>query len=128
MLISRLRHPTAYAAGVNGTVTLDAGDEAWTIRLRNGEGSLEPGRARSPTAHVTADPETLHAVMEGRISGLDAFLAQKLGVRGHVGLALKLDLFFPPEVRPTDGCDPACASSTTSRPSSSKRDRATGRW
>ncbi len=107
VLTERLRHPTAYAVGVNGTVQLDAGpDESWTIRLRNGEGSLEAGRARSPTATVSADPETLHAVMEGRISGLDAFFAQRLGVRGHVGLALKLDLFFPPGVRPIHALRP----------------------
>ena len=101
VLTERLRRPTAYAAGVNGTVTFDAGpDEAWTIRLRNGAGSLESGRARSPTATVSADAETLHAVIEGRVSGLDAFFDKKLGVRGHVGLALKLDLFFPPGIRP----------------------------
>lgn len=95
---NRLRHPTAYATGVSGTVTLDAGpNEAWTIRLRKGEGSLEHGAARAPGAVVSADPETMHAVMEGRTSGLDAFLDKKLGVRGNVGLALKLDLFFPPE-------------------------------
>lgn len=99
VLRDRLRHPTAYAVGVSGTVVLDAGSEAWTIRLRNGEGSLEAGRARGATATVSADLETLHAVMEGRVSGLDAFLDKKLGVRGHVGLALKLDLFFPPEHR-----------------------------
>jgi pimeloyl-ACP methyl ester carboxylesterase len=103
----RLRRPTAYAVGVSGTVTLDTGNgEAWTIRLRNGEGSLEYGRARSPSACVTADAETLHAVMEGRVSGLDAFLDKKLGVRGHVGLALKLDLFFPPEHRPVHAFRP----------------------
>lgn len=107
VLTHRLRHPTAYAAGVSGTVTLDTGgEEAWTIRLRNGEGSLERGRARAPTATVTADAETLHAVMEGRTSGLDAFFDKRLGVRGHVGLALKLDLFFPPEVRPIHALRP----------------------
>jgi len=97
----RLRHPTAYAAGVTGTVALDSGpDESWTIHIRRGEATLEPGHARGATAVVSADPETLHAVMDGHISGLDAFLTQKLGVRGHVGLALKLDLFFPTGPRP----------------------------
>ncbi|MBI2393430.1 MAG: alpha/beta fold hydrolase [Deltaproteobacteria bacterium] len=109
VLRRRLRHPTAYAAGVSGAVSLeamprvgraDAGPtEAWTIVLRRGQATLERGRARAPTALVTADPETLHAVMEGRESGLDAFLAKRLGVRGNVGLALKLDLFFPPGLR-----------------------------
>lgn len=97
----RLRHPSAYAAGVTGTVVLDAGpNESWTLRIRRGEASLEPGHARGATTVVSADPETMHAVMDGHTSGLDAFLAQKLGVRGNVGLALKLDLFFPTGPRP----------------------------
>ncbi len=107
VLEARLRTPTAYAAGVSGTVSLETpGEEAWTIRLRRGEGSLERGRARNPTAVVTADAATLHAVMEGSISGLDAFLERRLGVRGHVGLALKLDLFFPPASVPVHAFKP----------------------
>lgn len=106
VLRERLRRPTAYAVGVSGTVVLDVGPDSWTIRLRKGEGSLEYGRARSPSAVVTADAETMRAVMEGSVSGLDAFLEKKLGVRGHVGLALKLDLFFPPEHRPVHAFRP----------------------
>jgi pimeloyl-ACP methyl ester carboxylesterase len=107
-LEDRLRRPSSYADRVRGTVTLDAGpDDVWTIRLRGtAEAVLERGIARAPTATVTADPETMHAVMKGEISGLDAFMAGKLGVRGHVGLALKLDLFFPPRVRPPNGMRP----------------------
>ncbi len=104
---ARLRRPSAYATGVTGTVTLDAGGaEAWTIRLDRGAAALVPGRVRAPTATVLADASTLHAVMEGRASGLEAFLAGRLGVRGHVGLAVKLDLFFPPELRPPGGFRP----------------------
>lgn len=96
----RLRHPSAHAAGVTGTVVLDAGpSESWTIRIRRGEAVLEPGHARGATTVVSADAETMHAVMDGHVSGLDAFLEKKLGVRGNVGLALKLDLFFPTGAR-----------------------------
>lgn len=105
---ARLRRPSSYADRVRGTVTLDGGDgETWTIRLRgNADATLERGHARAPTATVLADPATLHAVMEGSRSGLDAFLEGDLGVRGHVGLALKLDLFFPPEKRPARAIRP----------------------
>jgi pimeloyl-ACP methyl ester carboxylesterase len=104
VLEARLRRPAAWPhRDTSGTLVLASttNDERWTVCIRRGEGSLERGCTRTPTAIVHADAETLYAVLNGAESGLDAFLAGRLGVRGNVGLALKLDLFFPPERQPT---------------------------
>jgi pimeloyl-ACP methyl ester carboxylesterase len=93
----RLARRTPLASGVNGTVVLSSRSEAWTIRIRPGKATLHRGAARWPTTVVEADGSTLHAVMEGSLAGLHAFFDGRLAVRGNVGLALKLDLMFPPE-------------------------------
>lgn len=100
ILRERLRRPAAWPhRETSGTIALriDGHREAWTVHIRRGVGSLTVGAPRSPTATVrAADVETLHGVLAGTVPGLEAFLAGRLGVRGNVGLALKLDLFFPP--------------------------------
>lgn len=106
ILRERLRRPAAWPhRDTNGSIALrvDGLPDCWTVHIRRGVGSLTVGRPRSPTATVSAtDIETLHGVLEGTLPGLEAFLAGRLGVRGNVGLALKLDLFFPP-ARPATG-------------------------
>lgn len=101
LLRERLRRPAAWPhRETNGTISVrvDGISEGWTIRIRRGVGTLETGAARSATAAVrAADIETLHGVLQGTLPGLDAFLEGRLAVRGNVGLALKLDLFFPPK-------------------------------
>ena len=72
----------------------------FTIHLSPDRPTVQRGRVRRPTATVVADPDTMIGVLEGSLPGLDAFFAGKLAVRGHVGLALKLDLFFPPPRMP----------------------------
>lgn len=107
LLRERLRRPAAWPhRETNGSIAVrvDGLPESWTIRIRRGVGSLEMGASRSATASVQAkDIETLHGVLQGTLPGLDAFLEGRLAVRGNVGLALKLDLFFPPVHPPKEG-------------------------
>lgn len=93
----RLAQPSVFRHRARGTVQIEAGAAgAFTIHLSPDRPRIERGRVRSPTATVEADPDTMVGVLEGSFPGLDAFFAGKLAVRGNVGLALKLDLFYPP--------------------------------
>ena len=73
---------------------------AWTVRFLEGRVRLTRGAAARPDATVTADPATLAAVLEGRISGVQAFLDHGLTVRGNLALALQMDGAFDVGIRP----------------------------
>jgi len=72
----------------------------WTVHLDDGRVRLSRGAALPADATVTADPATLAAVLEGRISGVEAFLDHGLVVRGNLALALQMDGAFDVGVRP----------------------------
>src|SRR5207302_1869411 len=72
----------------------------WTVHLDDGRVRLTRGSASPADATVTADPATLAAVLEGRISGVEAFLDHGLVVRGNLALALQMDGAFDVGVRP----------------------------
>jgi pimeloyl-ACP methyl ester carboxylesterase len=73
---------------------------AWTVHLDDGRVRLTRGRTGHPDAVVTADPATLAAVLDGRLSGVEAFLDHGLTVRGNLALALQMDAAFDVGVRP----------------------------
>ncbi|HVV76812.1 MAG TPA: alpha/beta fold hydrolase [Mycobacteriales bacterium] len=84
-----------------GSVVFDAPPVgAWTVRLDNGRVRLVRGRARRPRAVISADPATLASVLEGRISGVEAYLDHGLTVRGDLALALHMDSAFDVGERP----------------------------
>ena len=73
---------------------------SWTVHLDDGRVRLTRGGAAKPRSVVTADPATLAAVLDGRISGVEAFLSHGLTVRGDLALALQMDGAFDVGVRP----------------------------
>ena len=72
----------------------------WTVHLDDGRVRLTRGAVSPADATVTADPATLAAVLEGRISGVEAFLDHGLVVRGSLALALQMDGAFDVGIRP----------------------------
>lgn len=74
---------------------------AWTVGLDRGRVHLARGRARHARTVITADPSTLASVLEGRISGVSAYLDHGLTVRGDLALALQMDGAFDVGERPT---------------------------
>jgi pimeloyl-ACP methyl ester carboxylesterase len=73
---------------------------AWTVHFDDGRVRLTRGAVSRPDATVTAEPAVLAAVLEGRISGIDAFLDHGLTVRGNLALALQMDGAFDVGLRP----------------------------
>jgi pimeloyl-ACP methyl ester carboxylesterase len=84
-----------------GTVVFSAPPAgAWSVHLHEGRVRLSRGAAAKPRSTVTADPATLAAVLEGRLSGVEAFLSHGLTVRGDLALALQMDGAFDVGERP----------------------------
>ena len=97
----RLRHPTADARNVEATVALDLGDHgALSLRFEDGTASLAPALAERPDTTIVTDVATITEVMEGRVSGVQAFLDGRLRVRGNLALSLRLDNLFDGRRRP----------------------------
>src|SRR3954453_7920282 len=86
-------------AGRTGRVGLDAGPhEVATITLEAGQLRGRSGAHRTPTTLICGSPDTLVAVVEGRLSGVGAFLEGQITVRGDLSLALALDGLFDASV------------------------------
>ena len=99
---ARLRQGVGSAlADQRGTVVFASPPAgSWSVHLDDGRVRLSRGAAPKPRATVSADPATLAAVLEGRISGVEAFLTHGLIVRGDLALALQMDGAFDVGVRP----------------------------
>jgi pimeloyl-ACP methyl ester carboxylesterase len=73
----------------------------WIVRVeRDGRLLWARGVARRPQATIHADADTLVAMLTGRASGVGAFMAGRLAVRGSLGLALLLEDVLAPAERP----------------------------
>ncbi|HTK67580.1 MAG TPA: alpha/beta fold hydrolase [Pseudonocardia sp.] len=103
LLRARLRLGTGpVLAGVAATIVIDTGPgRAWTIRLgRDGALSAHRGAERRPDSHIRTDPATWLSILDGRESGIAAFLDGRLVVRGNLALSMHLDGIFRPGDRP----------------------------
>lgn len=103
-LVTAVRRRAAAEAGaladVDAVVRLDGGPDArCALVLRRGSVSVLGDASGAPRATTTvrADPDTLLDVVEGRVSGVAAFLEGRLPVDGDLSLSLRLDGVFPGE-------------------------------
>ncbi len=97
LLSSHLRRGLAgtVLADRRATVVLQTvGGGAWTVSIGGGRGRARRGTTATPTLRVTARPQVLGEVVTAERSGVDAFLAGDLTVRGDLALALQLDGLF----------------------------------
>ena len=84
-------------------VVLDAGEDgSWVVTLRRGRPlGWHAGRDSRADATVIASVDTLVALVDGSVSGIEAFLDGRVAIRGDIGLALALDGVFVHEERDT---------------------------
>lgn len=88
-------------ADERGSVVFDAPPVgSWTIRFDRGRVRLLRGRDSRARATISADPATLAAVLDGRLSGVEAYLDHGLTVRGDLAFALQMDSAFDVGERP----------------------------
>jgi pimeloyl-ACP methyl ester carboxylesterase len=102
LLNTRVRFAAGSAfADVRGSVTFTVpGSGAWTLLLDDGRIALRRGAVRHPSTAITVDPETMCALLEGRCSGVEAFLDGRITMRGTISLALRVDGAFDVGSRP----------------------------
>lgn len=92
---------TLALADERGAVVFDAPPVgSWTIRFDRGRVTLKRGGTSRPRSRITADPATLAAVLDGRLSGVAAYLDHGLTVRGDLSFALQIDSAFDVGERP----------------------------
>lgn len=101
---ARLRCAVGSAlADARGSVVFQVpGAGEWTVLLDDGRVTLRRGTLRHPSAQITVDAETMCALAEGRLSGVQAFLDGRLSMRGDISLALRVDGAFDVGARPVD--------------------------
>jgi pimeloyl-ACP methyl ester carboxylesterase len=106
ILLERLRTPLAVADRVRGRVAFDVVDAtadepaSWTIDIDGPKLSLSPGIADGADTTISADLETMMSVLDGSVSGIEAFVQGDLQVRGNLALSLWLSGAFERGSRP----------------------------
>lgn len=96
-LASRMRAASPLRPGERATVVFDTGTDAWTLGFDAEGASLSTRRARSPDAVLHAPADVMAGVIEGTRSGVDAWLAGQLTMRGNIALALRLQGTIHPD-------------------------------
>jgi pimeloyl-ACP methyl ester carboxylesterase len=87
----RAAGPSPLTVDERASVVFDVGHAAWTVMMDGPEMQLVDGKLAGRHAVVRADAVTLADVLDGKQSGVDAFLDGRLTIRGNLALALKLE-------------------------------------
>jgi putative sterol carrier protein len=88
-----------HADGVDATFVYEldgTGGGTWTVRVKDGKVSVEPGAAPSPTVTYKISANDYVNLANGDLNGAKAFLTRKLKVSGAIGMAQKMNKFLPP--------------------------------
>jgi pimeloyl-ACP methyl ester carboxylesterase len=100
-LRARFQNPTVLGRDLRATFVFETGATGtYGVRVRDGVAKIARGETRKPTCTVTVPGLVLRAILEGKRSGIDAFLDGSLTVRGNLALALQLDDLFEHPPRP----------------------------
>lgn len=101
VLIDRLRSTAEIDDRVRGSVVVDVDDgDVWTLEIEGRRLRLAQGASADADTTISADLETMIAVIGGSMSGVDAFVDGRLRVSGNLALSLRLSGSFPADSRP----------------------------
>jgi len=92
------RFHAAAAEGVTAVYQFDlSGDEGGHYQLRIADQTCRVSLGIHPSPDVTLQMagEDCVAILDGRLSGVSAFLSGRLKMEGDLGLAVRLAAFFP---------------------------------
>jgi putative sterol carrier protein len=87
---NRIKSKPEKAAGLNVTYQFDLSGESWTLKIADGAASVSPGPAQNPNTTLIASTDDWMNIATGKLNPVQAFMQQKLKVKGDMGLAMKL--------------------------------------
>jgi pimeloyl-ACP methyl ester carboxylesterase/putative sterol carrier protein len=87
------------ANGFSAEFALTVDDEHYRIALSDGRCSVREENPTAPVARISTDARTWLALDAGALSGIDAFLDDRLEVRGNVDYAVRMQSLFHPSER-----------------------------
>ena len=87
---NRIKSKPDKTAGMNATYQFDLTGESWTLKIANGSASVTPGAAQSPNTTLIASTDDWMNIPTGKLNPVQAFMSQKLKVKGDMALAMKL--------------------------------------
>ncbi|MGH2753743.1 MAG: alpha/beta fold hydrolase [Actinomycetota bacterium] len=101
LLLDGLRQQASPETTFRARVALDISDgEPWTIGIEPDRLSLSAGIAPGSDTTVVTDTATMVAMIEGELSGIQAFIEGRLQVRGNLSLSLRLSGLVGADGRP----------------------------
>jgi len=96
-LPDRFRPEAAHGFSAEFALTVD--DEHYRIAIADGRCSVREENPTAPVARISTDARTWLALDAGALSGIDAFLDDRLEVRGNVDYAVRMQSLFQPSER-----------------------------
>jgi putative sterol carrier protein len=96
------RFHAAAAEGVTAVYQFDvSGDEGGQYQLHIADKTcrVSPGVHPAPNVTLRMAGEDCMAILDGRLTGVSAYLSGRLKMEGDLGLAMRLTAFFP-DLRP----------------------------
>ncbi len=93
------------ANGLSAEWELSVDEDVYTITVAGAACRVRQGGSPDAAARIAADRETWLALDDGRTTGMEAFLARRLTLRGNLDLGARLQSLFEPHGRPRGPLD-----------------------
>ncbi len=88
------------ADGFAAEFALEIGDLRYRIDIADHRCTVDEDTPVAPSARIATDPRTWLDLDAGHLSSIDAFLDDRIDVRGHVDHAVRMQSLFHPSERP----------------------------
>ena len=90
------RADTSKTAGMNNSYGFDIeGAGRWTVKVTDGNVSVEDGLADGSDCTISASQEVFEKIVAGEQNPTSAYMTGKLKLKGDMGAAMKLQKLFP---------------------------------